>query len=186
MHCEYTYWVCDFSEVVSAKKGREKTKLGLGLHNTGLINVQLTKTVDCRNACCGEKPCEWGCVTVATEFKIPACVQPCRDASEELRIKKTVDAWINTLGKEIKVKLSSHIISSIQPHLTPNTQYRGFWNNIQYYPVFLPPKYSLCNSSAWSRMPSPHLVFEIAVLLSVAGWASTTWICCSDEGCRER
>lgn len=58
MHCEYTYWVCDFSEVVSAKKGREKAKLGLGLHNMGLINVQLTKTVDCRNACCGEKPCE--------------------------------------------------------------------------------------------------------------------------------
>ncbi|XP_053488117.1 protein TALPID3 isoform X2 [Ictalurus furcatus] len=31
-----------------------------------------------------------------------------RDASEELRIKKTVDAWINTLGKEIKDELAQH------------------------------------------------------------------------------
>lgn len=32
-------------------------------------------------------------------------VLSCRDAIEELRIKKTVDAWINTLSKEIQVKL---------------------------------------------------------------------------------
>ncbi|KAF4084150.1 hypothetical protein AMELA_G00125360 [Ameiurus melas] len=31
-----------------------------------------------------------------------------RDASEELRIKKTVDAWINTLSKEIKDELAQH------------------------------------------------------------------------------
>uniref|UniRef100_A0A8B9L320 Si:ch211-185a18.2 n=1 Tax=Astyanax mexicanus TaxID=7994 RepID=A0A8B9L320_ASTMX len=37
-----------------------------------------------------------------------------RDASEELRIKKTVDAWINTLSKDIQVKLSSHITSTAQ------------------------------------------------------------------------
>lgn len=34
------------------------------------------------------------------------CVLHNRDAGEELRIKKTVDAWINTLNKEIQVSLT--------------------------------------------------------------------------------
>lgn len=32
-----------------------------------------------------------------------SCVLSCRDVREELRIKKTVDALINTLSKEIQV-----------------------------------------------------------------------------------
>ncbi|KTG33298.1 hypothetical protein cypCar_00042093, partial [Cyprinus carpio] len=35
-----------------------------------------------------------------------SCVSSCRDVHEELRIKKTVDAWINTLSKEIQDELA--------------------------------------------------------------------------------
>ncbi|KAK1793340.1 hypothetical protein P4O66_011733, partial [Electrophorus voltai] len=45
-------------------------------------------------------------VRAARLLNVKACAPSCRDAREELRVRKTVDAWISTLTKEIEDELA--------------------------------------------------------------------------------